>query len=93
MASSPRPTLVQSLAVFLPGLILTIVSNRRAVDALQGNDPNPSMTPVYMLTVGAVLFAIGFMMTIVAIVRPLFGKRKVDEIVDEYEKGRRPGPR
>lgn len=91
MASSPRPTLVQSLAVFVPGIVLTVVSNGRAVDVLLSNDPNPSMTPVYMLTLGAMLFAVGFMMTIVAIFRPLFGKRKVDELVDEWQKRNGPG--
>lgn len=85
MASSPRPTLLQALAVFLPGVVLTIVSNGRAVAVLESNDPNPSMTPVYLLTVGAILFAIGFMMTLVVLFRPLFGKRKVDELVDEWQ--------
>ena len=85
MASSPRPTLLQSLAVFVPGIVLTVISNGRAVAVLESSDPNPSMTPVYLLTFGAMLFAIGFMMTIVAIFRPLFGKRKVDELVDEWQ--------
>ena len=86
MASSPRPTLLQSLAVFVPGVVLTVISNGRAVAVLESNDPNPSMTPVYLLGFGAILFAIGFMMTLVAIFRPLFGKRKVDELVDEWQK-------
>jgi len=86
MASSPRPTLVQALAVFVPGVVLTIISNGRAVDVLLSNDPEPSMTPVYLLGVGALLFAIGFMMTLVVLFRPLFGKRKVDELVEEWQK-------
>ena len=93
MAPSPRPTLLQSLAVFLPGLVLMVLSSNRAVAVFESTDPDPSMAPVIALTVGAILFAIGFMMTLVALFRPLFSKRTVDTIVDEYVKGQPPGPR
>jgi Na+-translocating ferredoxin:NAD+ oxidoreductase RnfE subunit len=91
MAASPRPTLVQALAVFVPGLVISSLSIGRAVAVYDSTDPDPSMTPVIVLCGGALLFSVGLMLMLVVIFRPLFGRRKVDDVVDELYGTRKPG--
>jgi hypothetical protein len=76
---APRPTLAQSLAVFIPGIVLTAVSAGRVVDGFTSTGVTPSLGPLLALCVGALLFCVGMMMTLVALARPLFGKRPQDE--------------
>ena len=91
MASSPRPTLLQASVVFVPGLLITMLSAGRAVAVFNSPDPDPSMTPVYVLCGGALLFSVGLMLMLVAIFRPLFGRREVDDIADQIGGRRTPG--
>ena len=79
MPASPRPTLVQALAVFIPGIVLTAISARSVVDQFTSTDPSsPSLQSMVGLCVGALLFGVGMMLTIVVLVRPLFGRRPQD---------------
>lgn len=78
MSDAPRPTLLQALAVFIPGLIITALSAGRAAANFESADPNVSLVPIVSLCLGAVLLAAGVMMTLVAIVRPMFGARPQD---------------
>ena len=92
MASSPRPTLLQALAVFVPGLLITVISTGRAVAVFNSTDPEPSMTPVIVLCGGALLFSVGLMLMLVAIFRPLFARRHIDDVADQIGASRTPRP-
>jgi hypothetical protein len=60
-------------------VVITILSVGRAMDSFANVETSPSLVPMFTLFGGAALFAVGAMMTLVVIVRPLFGKRRQDE--------------
>ena len=78
MSDVPRPTLLQALAVLIPGLIITALSAGRAAANFASADANVSIVPIVVLCVGAVLLAAGVMLTLVVLVRPMFGPRPQD---------------
>jgi len=84
MSDAPRPTLLQALVVFIPGLIITALSAGRAAANFASPDTNVSIVPIVVLCIGAVLLAAGVMMTLVAIVRPMFAPRPQDAPSDRH---------
>jgi hypothetical protein len=60
-------------------VVITLLSLRRAMESFANVETSPLLVPMFTLFGGAALFAVGAMMTLVVIVRPLFGNRKEDE--------------
>ena len=87
MPTSQRPTLVQALAVMIPGIVITLLSAARATANFADIESGPSLVPMFTLFAGAALFAVGGMMTVVVLVRPLFGKRPQDARSDAARPG------
>jgi hypothetical protein len=85
MSDAPRPTLMQALAVFIPGLIITMLSAGRATANFESTDTELSIVPIVMLCIGAVLFAIGGLMTLIVVVRPMFAPRPQDSPSDRRQ--------
>jgi hypothetical protein len=82
-SNRPRPTLAQALAVLVPGLIITLVSVGRAGDSFAKVETSVPLVPMFALFVGASLFAVGLMMLLVVVVRPLFAKRAADTAAEQ----------
>jgi hypothetical protein len=80
MANQRRPTILQGLVPLILGVVvgtygvLRVGSRLNSLDA--GDLPIGGMVA---LCAGGVLFAVGFMVTLVVIVRPHFAKRPQDE--------------
>ena len=79
MSDAPRPTLLQALALFIPGVIITLLSAGRAAANFESTDTSVSIVPIVLLCIGAVLLAAGGLMTLVVIVRPMFAPRPQDD--------------
>ena len=81
MATSrtPRPTILQSASLLAVGVIVTLAALRRVMAAFNGEIPELPLAALIALSAGMLAFSFGFMMLIVVLARPLFGKRPQDE--------------
>jgi hypothetical protein len=84
----PRPTALQAITLTVVGLVLALFGLRSAAAAFESGSESMPVAAIVELCVGAPLLAVGAMMLLVVLVRPLFAKRPVDERADRW----RPGP-
>ena len=76
------PTTTQGIVLLVAGVAIAAPGLEALTSAFTTQSQAPWM-PLIALIVGAILFAIGIMVTLVALMRPAFEKREVDEIVDK----------
>jgi hypothetical protein len=79
-----RPTVVQALAITALGTVIAVYGLGGAAPAMAGGGEAPPLGAMIALCAGALLFSIGAMLLLVAIVRPLFGKRPQDEVTQQH---------
>ncbi len=82
MADVRTRMLVGGGVVMLAGVVILLVGLRYAAAGQGQADQHMSVAGLTTVFVGAVMFAVGGMVTLVAIVRPLFEKRSVDHHVE-----------
>ena len=78
-SSKPRPTLLQGLSLTGAAVLIGVFGLRGTVGAMTGPADAIPMRALVALCVGALMFAVGFMLLLVAIFRPFFGNRRQDE--------------
>ena len=78
-SSKPRPTLLQAITLTGAGVLVGAFGLRGTVALMTGPADAPQLPALMALCVGALMFAVGFMLLLVAIFRPFFGKRHQDE--------------
>ena len=72
----------------IAGLVVLLIGLRYAGNEVPGAE-NITTRGLVLVSAGAVMFAVGGMVTLVAIVRPLFQKRSIDERAERWaDKGR-----
>jgi hypothetical protein len=76
-----RATLFVSAAMTVAGIVVGVIGLRGAGDAYVQR-LEPPLGAFIALCVGTVLFGVGFMTFLVAVVRPFFARRAVDDAAD-----------
>ena len=74
-------TVLVAGTVTVIGIVIGLIGLRSAT-SVEGADLSMTTRGLVMLGGGAVIFAVGAMVTLVALVRPLFEKRAVDKHAD-----------
>jgi UPF0716 family protein affecting phage T7 exclusion len=75
----PRPTILQGLTLTVAGMAVLLYGVNGSIAGMNSvSDPTP-LGPLMAMFGGGLVFAIGAMLLLVAVVRPLFAKRPADE--------------
>lgn len=77
------PTVTQGIVLLIAGVAVATpgLGSLTAAFTTQSSAP---WGPLLALVVGATVFAIGIMVTLIALMRPAFEKRDVDDIVEKH---------
>jgi hypothetical protein len=86
-AGKQRPTLLQALSLTAAGTVVGLYGLRDAVAFLTGPENGAQLGPLIALSAGALMFAVGGMLLLVVLARPLFAKRPQDEQHDRTGEG------
>lgn len=77
------PTVTQGIVLLVASVVIAVPGLGSLTAAFTTQSQAP-WGPLLALVVGATLFSIGIMVTLVALMRPAFEKRDVDEIVEKH---------
>jgi hypothetical protein len=85
----PHPRIGESAALTLVGVIIGLAALWYATRGTADELDAASQGALVVMGLGALIFAVGAMMLLVSVVRPLFEKRPVDDLVDRHLHGPR----
>jgi hypothetical protein len=81
--------------LLLPGLVMTVVgivsgviAMRTAIPQLTSPTGGDAPVALFVLAIAALLFSVGFMMLIVAVTRPFFERRDIDDVAASLKERR-----